>query len=144
MSTTVKTVSIKSACASCNKEFTKKTLDEHDGICGRCFNKKNESTPGPVLLTMPPVSTPTQYALPGEMLKFANLSVTETKNNSTLRSRLNSWYTSTKNTDTKNNAAADFVYMEWISKVDSYEKIPHNELISFEKYLSMHHKSLVL
>ena len=40
--TTVKPTSIKALCLGCSKEFTKKTLDEHDGICGRCFNKKTE------------------------------------------------------------------------------------------------------
>lgn len=33
----------KKDCNICLKKFTKKTLDKRDGICGRCFNKKNNN-----------------------------------------------------------------------------------------------------
>jgi hypothetical protein len=31
----------KKACNICLKKFTKRTLNKHGGICGRCFNNEN-------------------------------------------------------------------------------------------------------
>ena len=39
--TTTRTVSEKSKCGDCDKEFTTKTLDKYGGICGKCNNKVN-------------------------------------------------------------------------------------------------------
>jgi hypothetical protein len=62
MATAIKSVSAKSICLGCSKEFTKETLDKHAGVCGRCHTKKTESlTPisaVPMTPTMPALKLP--------------------------------------------------------------------------------------
>jgi len=66
MATAIKSVSAKSVCLGCSKEFTKETLDKHAGVCGRCHTKKTEAlTPATT-----PV-TPTVTTMPA--LKLSNL-----------------------------------------------------------------------
>ena len=169
--TTVKPTSIKALCLGCNKEFTKKTLDEHDGICGRCFNKKTENSVTnnsvtnnsvtstlitPVVANTPnissmstlqimPASTNTsQYSMPVMELKMSNLSIEQSRLNAslTLSTRLDNWYRVTRNNDVKNNAAVDLIYTMLQSKAKDCEKIPNVNLLNFEKMLSTIHKAL--
>jgi hypothetical protein len=130
----IKTASVKLSCTSCNKEFTKDTLDKNNGICGRCANKKTEIS---TLVTAAPV---TLYEFPEQLMKLAHVNISNS--NLSLSTRLENWYKSTCNANEKNNAAAEIVYLEYQSKIKVYEKIKNVGLINFEKLLSNSHKLL--
>lgn len=152
MATSVKTTSAKSLCMGCNKEFTKKTLDEHNGICGRCFNKNTTVSTlttaastlqisAPVLQVSPNSTNVAQYSLPAMELKINNLSV-DSPSSLTLSTRLENWYRVTHNDNPKNNAAVDFIYVMLQPKMKEYEKLPNINLLNIEKMLSIVHKAL--
>lgn len=146
-SSSVKSSSVKSMCSGCNKEFTQKTLDEHNGICGRCFNKKNDTSAvntAPVLLpnTLVSTSIPSQYSLPGTEMKLANLSLVEPNSSLTIKTRIDNWYMATTNNDVKNNAAAALTHGLFLDRIKAYEMIPSINLLNIEKAMSLIHKTL--
>ena len=99
----------------------------------------------PPMTVSPATSNSTQYALPGEMMKLANMSIEESKLNQafTLSVRLDNWYKSARNTIPKNNAAVDVVYTLVKPHIGNLDKIPNHNALNFEKMFSTIHRVLV-
>lgn len=142
MSTAVKTAAPKFACQSCTKEFTKKTLDENGGICGRCANKKADTNND--VVTFPATNNVTQFVLPGTELKLMNLSINESNlaSSLTVKSRLDIWCNSKINGKEKNDAAVAYVKSFVSTNIKEQEKIPGVNNLNLEHLFNFMHKMI--
>jgi hypothetical protein len=149
------TLSIKSSCTGCNKEFTKDTIDKHAGVCGRCYNKNIGASANiqaskinmeiPILQITPPSNNILPYSLPTDLVKLSNMSIPESKKNQALQLsvRLDNWYKASRNNIPENNAATDVVYVLIKNQLPNINNVPNHNLLNFEKLFSFMHRALM-
>ena len=153
MATNTKTNPNNISCSVCMKSYTKETLGKHNGMCGRCFNKKTDLNTTQIIPNHDSLrlELPSQLLLPSlkltnnelvsPNLKLANMTISESKA-PTISIRLDNWYNANKSNNLKNKASLDFIYTLIKPNVDNLEKIPNVHLINFEKLISNAHKIL--